>query len=116
MARLTKRTAEQLRSHLSSLSAEELVDVLLAQAARDDDLRDRLLIDAVKRGADTVDLRSFQRSINTAIFDLGEGRHGAEHTSGEWACGVNQVIGRLSELLAAGLTERLVGSASWASR
>lgn len=33
MARLTKRTAEQLRSHLSSLSAEELVDVLGPKAS-----------------------------------------------------------------------------------
>jgi hypothetical protein len=54
MAKLTKRTAEWLRSHLSSLSAEELVDALIGQAGRDDDLRDRLLIDAVKRGADTA--------------------------------------------------------------
>ena len=102
MAKLTKRTAEQLRSHLSSLSAGDLVDVLLAQAARDDDLRDRLLIDAVKRGADTVDLKSFQRSLSAAIFDLAEGRYGAEYTSGEWAYGVHQAIGRLRDLLAAG--------------
>lgn len=44
MAKLSKRTAEQLRSHLSSLSPEQLIDILLHQAARDDDLRDRLLI------------------------------------------------------------------------
>ena len=36
------------------ITAGDLVDVLLAQAARDDDLRERLLIDAVRRGADTL--------------------------------------------------------------
>jgi tetratricopeptide (TPR) repeat protein len=114
MAKLTKRTAEQLRAHLSSLSAEDLVDVLLAQAARDDDLRDRLLIDAVRRGADTVDLKSFQRSLSAAIFDLAEGRYGAEYTSGEWAYGVHQAIGRLRELLAAGQAAAVVSLAEFA--
>ena len=60
MAKLTKRTTEQLRSHLSSLSSEELVEVLLAQAARDDALRDRLLIEAAKQDATKVDLKSFR--------------------------------------------------------
>ncbi len=114
MAKLTKRTAEQLRAHLGSLSAEDLVDVLLAQAARDDDLRDRLLIDAVKRGADTVDLKSFQRSLNAAIFDLAESRHGTEYTSGEWAYGVNQAIGRLGELLATGQAAAVVSLTEFA--
>ncbi len=102
MAKLTKRATEQLRSHLSSLSSEELVEVLLAQAARDDDLRDRLLIEAAKRGATTVDLKSFQGSINAAVFDLAESRHGWEHTSGDWAYGVHQLTLRLNELLDAG--------------
>ncbi len=81
MPKLTKRTAEQLRAHLGSLSADDLVDLLLAQAGRDNDLRDRLLIDAMKRGADAVDLKSFQRSLDATMFDLAEGRHGAEYTS-----------------------------------
>lgn len=114
MAKLSKRTAEQLRSHLSSLSPEQLIEILLDQAERDDDLRDRLLIDAAKRGADAVDLRSFQRSLSAAIFNLSEGRHGAEYTSGEWAYGVNQVIGRLADLLAAGQAATVVSLAEFA--
>jgi tetratricopeptide (TPR) repeat protein len=102
MAKLTKRTTEQLRSYLSSLSADELVEVLLSHAARDNDLRDRLLIESAKRGGADVDLKSFQRSINAAVFDLAESRYGSEYTSGEWAYGVNQVAGRLGELLDAG--------------
>lgn len=87
MAKLTKRTTEQLRSYLGSLSADELVEVLLSHAARDDELRDRLLIESAKRGAGAVDLKSFQRSINAAVFDLAESRYGSEYTSGEWAYG-----------------------------
>ena len=113
MAKLTKRAADQLRSHLSSLSADELVDVLVAEAARDDDLRDRLLIDAAKRGADAVDLKSFQRSLNAAIFDLAESRYGGEYTSGQWAYGVNEVIRRLAELLAAGQAPAVVSLAEF---
>lgn len=108
MAKLTKRTTEQLRSYLASLSADELVDVLLSQAARDNDLRDRLLIEAAKRGAAAVDLKSFQRSINAAVFDLAESRYGSEYTSGEWAYGVNQVARRLDELLDAGQAAAVV--------
>ncbi len=59
MAKLTKRTTEQLRSYLDSLSSDELVDLLLSQAARDDDLRDRLLIESAKGGAAGVDHKSF---------------------------------------------------------
>jgi len=113
MPKLTKRTAEQLRAHLGSLSADDLVDLLLAQAGRDNDLRDRLLIDAVKRGADAVDLKSFQRSLDAAMFDLAEGRHGAEYTSGEWAYGVHQAISRLGELLAAGQAAAIVSLAEF---
>lgn len=103
----------ELRSHLSSLSAEELVELLLADAARDDDLPDGLLIDAAKRGADAVDLKSFQRSLNAAIFDLAEGRYGAEYTLGEWAYGVNQVIHRLADLLAASQAPAVVSLAEF---
>jgi hypothetical protein len=102
MAKLTKRTTEELRSYLSSLSPDELVEVLLSHAARDNDLRDRLLIESAKRGGADVDLKSFQRSINAAVFDLAESRYGSEYTSGEWAYGVSQVAGRLGELLDAG--------------
>jgi tetratricopeptide (TPR) repeat protein len=108
MAKLTKRTTEQLRSYLGALSADELVEVLVSHAARDDDLRDRLLIDAAKRGATAVDLKSFQRSIDAAFFDLAESRYGSEYTSGEWAYGVNQVAQRLGELLDAGQAAAVV--------
>ena len=84
MAKLTKRTTKQLRSSLGFLSADELVEMLLSHAARDDDLRDRLLIDAAKRGATAVDLKSFQRSIDAAVFDLAESRYGSQYTSGGW--------------------------------
>ena len=102
MAKLTKRTTEQLQSYLGSLSADELVEVLLSHAARDNELRDRLLIESAKRGAAAVDLKSFQRSIDAAVFNLAESRYGSEYTSGEWAYGVNQVAERLGELLDAG--------------
>lgn len=46
MAKLTKRTTEQLQSYLGSLSAAELVEVLLSHAPRDNELRDRLLIES----------------------------------------------------------------------
>jgi len=114
MAKLPKRTVEQLRSHLASLSPDELVDLLVDHAGRDDDLRDRLLVDAAKRGADTVDLKSFQRSLNAAIFDLAEGRYGAEYTSGDWAYGVNRAIERLGELLAAGQAAAVVSLTEFA--
>lgn len=42
MAKLNKRTTEQLQSYLGSLSADELIEVLLSHAARDNELRDRL--------------------------------------------------------------------------
>ncbi|MFN2504523.1 MAG: DUF6880 family protein [Acidimicrobiales bacterium] len=108
MAKLTKRTTEQLQSYLGSLSAEELIEVLLSHAARDNELRDRLLIEAARRGAAAVDLKSFQRSIDAAAFDLAESRHGSEHTSGEWAYVVHQVAQRLGELLDAGQAAAVV--------
>lgn len=114
MAKLTKRTTEQLRSYLGSLSADELVEVLLSHAARDNELRDRLLIEAVKRGAAGVDLKAFQRTINAAVFDLAESRYGSDYTSGEWAYGVNQVAGRLGELLDAGQAAGVVSLAEHA--
>jgi tetratricopeptide (TPR) repeat protein len=114
MAKLTKRTTEQLQSYLGSLSAAELVEVLLSHAARDNELRDRLLIEAARRGAAAVDLKSFQRSIDAAAFDLAESRHGSEHTSGEWAYGVNQVAQRLGELLGAGQAAAVVALAEHA--
>jgi hypothetical protein len=114
MAKLTKRMTEQLESYLGSLSADELVEVLLSHAARDDALRDRLLIESAKRGAGAVDLKSFQRSINAAVFDLAESRHGSEYPSGEWANGVNQVAQRLDELLEAGQAAAVVALAEHA--
>lgn len=114
MAKLTKRTTEQLQSYLGSLSADELVEVLLSHAARDNDLRDRLLIEAAKRGAAAVDLKSFQRSIDAAVFDLTESRYGSEYTTGEWAYGVNQVAQRLGELLDAGQAAAVVALAEHA--
>ena len=108
MAKLTKRTTEQLKSYLGSLSADELVEVLLSHATRDNELRDRLLIESAKRGAAAVDLKSFQRSIDAAVFDLTESRYGSEYTSGEWAYGVNQVAQRLGELLDAGQAAAVV--------
>lgn len=114
MAKLPKRTVDQLRSHLASLSPDVLVDLLVDQAARHDDLRDRLLVDAAKRGADGVDLKSVQRSLKAAIFDLAEGRYGAEYTSGDWAYEVNRAIERLDDLLAAGRAAAVVSLAKFA--
>jgi tetratricopeptide (TPR) repeat protein len=98
MPKTSKRTAQQLRAHLDSLRKEELVELLLDQTQYDDDLRDRLLIDAVKRGDTPVDLKWFERSIDAAVFDLSEHRYGGEHTSHDWSHGVHKVIERLIEL------------------
>jgi len=40
MVKLPKRTADQLRAHLGSLPHDALVDLLVEQATRDDDLRE----------------------------------------------------------------------------
>lgn len=111
MGRLTKKAAEQLRAHLASLPHDTLVDLVLEEAARRPELKDRLLIEAAKSGVGT-DAASFRRSLNSAIFSLGSGR-GWPRTHGAWARGVHQAIDRLGGLLEVGEAAAVRGIAEY---
>ncbi|CAN5161961.1 SWIM zinc finger family protein [soil metagenome] len=113
MVKLPKRTADQLRAHLGSLPHDALVDLLVEQATRDDDLRDGLLVEAAKRGATTVDLKSFQRSIDAAVLDVDD-RYDYPRTSFGYSAEVGRVVGRLDELLEAGQATAVVELAEYA--
>ena len=67
--RQTRRgvTDEQIRAHLLSQDKSSLVKLLMHNAERDSDFRDRLVSATVQRGVKSPDLRALRASIDKAI-------------------------------------------------
>lgn len=91
-----------LRRQLEASPPARLVELLLEHAARDDDLRERLLIEAARDGRGRIDPHAFRRTIDDAIFEAGTGHRGYGYTSSGWASAVDAVTERLRALIDAG--------------
>ena len=100
--------ANVLRRQLEASQPARLVELLLKQAARDDDLRERLLIEAARDGRTDLDLAAFQQTIDEAVFDGGIAHRGYGYTSSGWASMIEAVAERLRALVNSGFAAEAV--------
>lgn len=97
---------EGLRSYLASLGTEQLVDLLLEQAAADFRLRDRLTARAAAAAGAGIDEGAWRKRI-TAAFRT-PGGFVPYRRAADWAAGVSDLIDGLADLLDAGHAEAVV--------
>jgi len=96
---------DKIRSHLEGRSKESLIELLLDQAARDEQLYDRLLLEAASRRSKGPDLAGLRRAIDRAA-DPGEF---VDYRSAHaYATGVDQMVGALARLLRQGRAAEVV--------
>ncbi|HEY3924177.1 MAG TPA: SWIM zinc finger family protein [Acidothermaceae bacterium] len=114
-ARRAKRDAgPNLRTYLSGLDTDELVDLMLEQVAADWRLRERLTARALASGGGSMDVRSWKQRID-AVF--GDDRYFVHYTeAGGWAHDIFEVIDALGDLVDAGHAAAVVGLAEHAYR
>lgn len=90
---------DDIRAHLASLSKDSLVDLLLHQADRDEQLYGRLLLDTASRRRKGPDLAGLRRAIDRAV-DPGEF---VDYRSAyAYVTGVDEVVTTLVRLLRQG--------------
>ncbi len=111
--RPTRITTEDVRNHLAAMDHGALVDLVLAQAERDDLLRERLLLlvataEAAGAGADLV-----RRAIDKAIRVPGYLRSADMHG---YVSGIHGAIDLLEDMLRTGQAEVVIELAEHALR
>ena len=102
---------DRLRSYLRGREKEELVRIILDQAAEDELLRERLSMMAAGEGPDGPDLGAFREAIDHA-FDPGD----FEESYPEYLRGIENVGRSLSDLLEQGFAVETIELAEHALR
>lgn len=98
-------TMDDVRSYLQGQEKPALIDLLIQQAAENDRLRQRLLLQAAKRRAKGIDLDTYRRAIDLAA-DTGDFiEYGAAY---DYAQGIEDAIDSIDELMREGHANEVV--------
>lgn len=106
-------TLEDVRSHLSGWKTQALVDLIISQATRDDELRRRLLLKAAQSSGRDLDLQTYRDAIDEAVATDGFVDYRSTH---EYAQQIDRVVDSLDELLQAGHVVHVIELAEHALR
>jgi len=110
-----RRSAEvDLRGFLQTLGDEELVELLLEQAAEDWRLRERLTGRALAATGDSIDQVAWRRQIDSAFAS--QRNFVSYDEAPSWAAGVDDVLSGLEEQLQVGHAEAVITLAEHAHR
>jgi uncharacterized Zn finger protein len=99
-ASVNSRADVDLRSYLQTLGDEELVDLVLEQAAGDWRLRERLTAFAAAAAGSQIDELTWRRRVDAVFAPYGDFVPYQEAAG--WAADVDDLVSALEELLAAG--------------
>ncbi len=98
-------TLDNIRAHLAGRSKDSLVELVMDQAAQDDQLYKRLLLETASRGRKGPELATFRAAIDRAV-DPGDF---VDYRSAyAYATGIDAVIDSLERLLREGHAESVV--------
>lgn len=89
-------TLEDVRAYLRTLTPDALVELVMAQAHHDPDLREQLLLRVARASAHGVDLQTYRKAIDRAVALRDLLDYGG---SADYASGVSRVLDSLEELL-----------------
>jgi uncharacterized Zn finger protein len=92
-------TMEDVRDWLAAQDKDALVAMVMDQAAGDDRLRRRLLLQVAKRGAKGLDLDAYRQAIDQAVE---AGDFVGYEEAYEYAAGIDEAIDSIEELLRKG--------------
>ncbi|MHB0936049.1 MAG: SWIM zinc finger family protein [Armatimonadota bacterium] len=95
----TVMTLDGVRAYLRGLTPEALVEMVMEQVHHDADLREQLLLRAVRTSAQGIDLSFFRNAIDRAIAIRDFVDYGGAYS---YAAGVDRVLDSLEELLQEG--------------
>jgi len=95
-------TLEDVRAYLRTLTPDALVELVMAQAHRDADLREQLLLRVARASAHGVDLQTYRKAIDRAVALRDFLDYGG---TADYASGVSRVLDSLEELLQDGRGE-----------
>ncbi len=112
-ARPPRITTEDIRSHLAAMDRDALVDLVLAQAERDDLLRERLLLLVAAAEADGAGAALVGRAIDQAVRLPRHLRYADVYG---YVSGIHDAIDLLDDLLRAGQADAVIDLAEHALR
>ncbi len=104
-------TLEETRHWLTQQDKETLVNLILEQAARDDRLREKLLLQSAKTTGQGVNLKTFRQAIDRATDTGGFVDYNGAY---DFAEGISEVVDSLEELLQNGSAEATIELAEYA--
>jgi uncharacterized Zn finger protein len=112
-ARPRRITTEDIRGHLAALDHDALVDLVLAQAERDDPLRERLMLLVATAEADGGGAELVRRAIDQAVRLPGYLRYADVFG---YVSGIHDAVDLLDDLLRAGQVNAVIDLAEHALR
>jgi uncharacterized Zn finger protein len=92
-------TMDDVRTYLSGLDKNALVEMLVGRAMKDDRLRQSLFIKAAKKGSKGLDLATYRRAIDDAVEPDGFIDYRSAY---DYAHGIEEAIDSVEELLKEG--------------
>lgn len=94
-------SGDNVRAYLSGLTANELVDIIMARAGEDEDFYQRLVLRSAKsrKQHGAIDLKVWKRAFDDAVEC---GRYVEYGEAGGYVTGIEEVIDSVEELLADG--------------
>jgi uncharacterized Zn finger protein len=98
-------TLEDARAWLDRQDKDKLVEMLLEQAAKDERLRERLLLQAAKTGGKGVNVAAIRKAIDRATHTGGFVDYGAAY---DFSCGIEEAVESLNDLLKEGYAAEVI--------
>jgi uncharacterized Zn finger protein len=104
-------TLNDVRLRLLKQEKGKLVDIILEQAARDERLRERLLLEAARSAGKEVNVAAIRKAVERATNTRGFVAYRAAH---DFSCGVDQVVDSIAALLGEGHAAEVIDLAEYA--
>ncbi len=104
-------TSEDIRKYLSQQKSDALVDIIMDQAAKDENLLDRLMMKTARFGQKELDIAAFKHAITRATNTRGYVDYNSAYA---FVKGIENVVDSIEELLAEGYHNEVIELAEYA--
>ena len=109
----SKVTFKDIRSYLLTQDKETLTEMILDQAAEDERLRNKLLLQAAGSKKEGINLTAYRQAIDNAVNPDG---YVSYHEMYDYSQGIDEVVSSISELLKKGKADGVIELCEYALR
>lgn len=104
-------TSDDIRRFLSQQKTDALVEIIMDQAVKDENLLDRLMLKTARFGQKGLDVAAFRHAISRATSTRGFVDYESAH---DFATGIENVVDSIEELLTEGYAKEVIELAEYA--